>query len=88
VALDNLLTMNSTVGLADLPTKERRSVTLGYPDDVDLAYDGISLLEPFGRALLGRYVRDVIQCPAKKCQDHFRIDEIVYQPEHVGAFHL
>lgn len=87
-APDNLVTMNSTVRLADLLTKERRTVTLVYPDDVDLASDGVSILEPLGTALLGCEVGDVIQCPAEKCQRRFRIAEVVYQPEHAGAFHL
>ena len=87
-APDNLVTMNTTVRLADLLSKKRRTVTLVYPDDVDLASDGISILDPLGTALLGRKVGDVIQCPAEKCQRRFRVDEVVYQPEHAGAFHL
>jgi regulator of nucleoside diphosphate kinase len=84
----NLLTMNSMVRLSMLPSEKRRTVTLVYPDDVDLAPDGISVLEPLGTALLGRKVGDVIQCPDEKCQRRFLIVEVVYQPEHAGAFHL
>ena len=87
-APDNLVTMNTTVRLADLLSKKRRTVTLVYPDDVDLASDGISILDPLGTALLGCKVGDVIQCPGEKCQQRFRIDEVLYQPEHAGAFHL
>ena len=87
-APENLVTMNSVVRLSILPSEKRRTITLVYPDDVDLASDGISVLEPFGTALLGRKVGDVIQCSAEKCQSRFRIADVVYQPEHAGAFHL
>ena len=85
---ENLVTMNTKVKLAALPTEKRRTVTLVYPDDLDLASDGVSILEPLGTALLGAKVGDVIQCPAEQCQRRFRVVEIVYQPEHAGAFHL
>ena len=68
-------------------TEKRRTVTLVYPDDIDLASDGVSILEPLGTALLGARVGDVIQCPAEKV-GRLRIVEILYQPEHLGAFHL
>jgi regulator of nucleoside diphosphate kinase len=87
-APNNLVTMNSTVRLSDLLSKKRRTVTLVYPDDVDLASNSISILDPLGTALLGCKEGDVIQCPAEQCQRRFRIDEVVYQPEHAGAFHL
>lgn len=87
-APEDLVTMNTTVRLAELPSEKRRTVTLVYPDDVDLVSEGVSILEPLGTALLGCKVGDVIQCPAEKCRCRFRIVEVVYQPEHAGAFHL
>lgn len=87
-APNNLVTMNTTVTLTELISRKRRTATLVYPDEIDLACDGLSVLEPLGTALLGCKVGDVIQCPAEKCQQRFRIDEVVYQPEHAGAFHL
>ena len=84
----SLVTMNTTVRLADLRSRKARTVTLVYPGDVDLASDGISILEPLGTALLGCKVGDVVQYPVEKCQRRFRIEEVVYQPEHAGAFHL
>jgi regulator of nucleoside diphosphate kinase len=87
-APDNLVTMNSTLKLTELTSKKQQTVTLVYPDEIDLACDGLSILEPLGTALLGCKAGDVIQCPAKGCRQRFRIDEVVYQPEHAGAFHL
>lgn len=87
-APDNLVTMNSRLRLTELASKKQRTVTLVYPDEADLAFDGLSILEPLGTALLGRKPGHVVQCPAKACQQQFRIDEVVYQPEHAGAYHL
>jgi regulator of nucleoside diphosphate kinase len=88
VAPEGLVTMNSTVRLSDPSSGEWRTVTLVYPDDVDLTTDGVSVLEPLGTALLGCNVGDVIQCPAVECRRRLRIDEVIYQPERAGAFHL
>ena len=88
VAPDCLVTMNTTVRLTDLLSKKARTFTLVYPDDVDLASDGISILELLSTALLSYKVDDVIQCPVEVCQHRYRIEEVVYQPEHSGAFHL
>lgn len=88
VILDNVVTMNSKVGLTDLNLTKTRTVTLVYPDDVDLAVDSTSILEPLGTALLGCALGDVIECPTGKCPQRFRIDAVVYQPERVGAFYL
>lgn len=85
---EDLVTMNSTVVLSVLPSEKRRTVTLVYPEDVDLPSDGVSVLEPLGTALLGRKVGDVIQCPVATDQRRLRISKLVYQPEQAGAFHL
>lgn len=84
----NVVTMNSKVRLVDLPTKTGRMVTLAYPDDVDLTADGVSVLEPLGIALLGSKVGDLVQCETAQGACHFRVVEIVFQPEQAGAFHL
>jgi regulator of nucleoside diphosphate kinase len=85
---EDLVTMNTKVKLAAIPTEKRRTVTLVYPDEVDLASDGVSILDPLGTALLGSKVGDVIRCDGEKLGRCFRVDEIIYQPEHAGAFHL
>ncbi len=82
---ETLVTMNSALRLVDLRSARPRTVTLVYPDDVDLFSDGISILDPLGTVLLGCQAGDVIQCPAGHCQRRFRVDEVVYQPERVGA---
>jgi regulator of nucleoside diphosphate kinase len=85
---EDVVTMNTKVKLAALPTEKPWTVTLVYPDDLDLAADGVSILEPLGTALLGCKVGDVVQCSAAKGAGRFCIVEIIYQPEHAGSFHL
>ncbi len=80
--------MNTTVVLADLATNQRRTVTLVYPDDIDLVCDGVSVFEPLGVALLGCTAGDVIQCPAEHCHRRFRVAEVIRQPEQTGAWYL
>lgn len=83
---EGLVTMNTQVRLVALTDGRKRTVTLVYPDDLELASDGVSVLDPLGMALLGSEVGDVIQWTAEKCR--FEIAEVIYQPEHVGAYHL
>lgn len=83
-----LVTMNTNVTLVDLATRELRTATLVYPDDVDLVSDGVSVFEPLGVALLGCKVGDVIQCPIEQCRRRFRVAEIAHQPEQAGVWYL
>lgn len=82
-----LVTMNTTVTLTELATKQLRTVTLVYPDDMDLVSDSISVFDPLGVALIGCRAGDVIQCPAEQCQRRFCVSEIDHQPEQAGAWH-
>ena len=85
---ETLVTMNSALRLVDLHSARPRTVTLVYPDDVDLFSDGISILDPLGTALLGCRGGDVIQCLAAQCQRRFRVAEVINQPERVRASNL
>lgn len=87
-APEGLVTMNSTVLLAEKSGGKQWTATLVYPDDVDLVADGISVLDPRGMALLGRRVGELIQWSTDGFQRNVRIDDVVYQPELAGASHL
>ena len=88
LAPEDLVTMNSTVLLAEKSDGKQWTVTLVYPDDIDLVADGISVLDPRGMALLGRRVGELIQWSADGLRRKVRIDDVVYQPELAGASHL
>ena len=57
----DVITMNSTVHLIDLDTKEEMICTLVYPDDADIDQNKISVLAPVGAAILGRGVGDTFE---------------------------
>jgi len=52
--------MGSTVTYVEEPAGVRRTVTLAYPADADLAAKRISVLSPIGRSLLGRKRGDIV----------------------------
>src|SRR5688572_19788385 len=57
----DVITMNSTVALTDLDTREQETYTLVYPDDADMTQDKVSILAPIGTAMLGYRVDDVFE---------------------------
>lgn len=85
VAPASVVTMHSEVHLSENSRGKQWTVTLVYPDELEMAANGISVLGLRGTALLGRRVGDLIQWDV----DHWsrrkvRIDA-VHQPELVGA---
>ena len=79
-----LVTMNSTVELADVRSGERRRVTLAYPEDCELIPDSVSVFDSLGTQLLGSEIGEVLDDGKR----HFRVEEILYQPETAGDRHL
>lgn len=66
--------MNSRARLFCLDSNDTRSITLAFPEDVDLYTDGVSVLEPLGSALLGRAVGDMVECREDQQRSRFRIE--------------
>ena len=83
-----LVTMNSTVVVADAKSGERRTCTLVYPEDRDLIPHSVGVLQQLGQCLLGRCVGDTVQIKEGPGAKRFRIETILYQPETAGASHL
>ena len=84
----DVITMNSTVRLIELKSKSEMIITIVYPKDVDLAARKISVLAPVGTAVLGCRVGDKIDWPVPQGTASYRVEEIIYQPEAAGDFHL
>jgi len=84
----DLVTMNSKVRLTDLDSSEELVYTLVYPHDADYKEGRISILAPIGTALLGFQVGDVVEWRMPAGTRRLRIDEVMYQPEAAGHFHL
>jgi regulator of nucleoside diphosphate kinase len=84
----DVVTMNSTVTLRDLDTSEIETYTLVYPDRADIANDQLSILAPIGTAILGYRVGDELRWRVPEGWRRLKVEQVVYQPERVGDFHL
>lgn len=85
---DDVVTMNSTVVLRDVDTDETETYTLVYPNHADIARNRLSVLAPVGTAILGYQVGDVIRWRVPSGVRRLRVEDVIFQPERVGAFHL
>jgi regulator of nucleoside diphosphate kinase len=83
----NVVTMNSTVELRDLDTKEKETYTLVFPDSADIANQRLSVLAPVGTAILGERVGNVVRWRVPQGWRRLKVEHVVYQPEREGAFH-
>lgn len=83
---EDVVTMNSRVVFENEKTRERREITLVYPENADIDAGRISVLVPVGTALLGLRVGQTIdwELPGGARQ-RYRIVEVPYQPEAAGA---
>lgn len=77
----DVVTMNSTVRIRDVHSKEIDTYTLVYPQDADIAEGKLSILAPIGTAILGYRVGDLVRWQVPSGQVRFRIEELVFQPE-------
>ncbi len=82
---NDIVTMNSQVHLHDDRENSDMTLSLVFPadalDDADFDRMKVSVLTPIGLSLLGRRVGDTVGGRVK-------IDQLMYQPEAAGNFHL
>jgi regulator of nucleoside diphosphate kinase len=83
-----VVTMNSTIALVDLDTKEEETYTLVFPEDADISKGKISILAPIGTAMLGYEIGDVFEWDVPAGKRRLRVERIIYQPEASGNFDL
>ena len=81
----DVVTMNSTVCLRDVGSKNVETYTLVYPQDANIAEDKLSVLAPIGTAILGFRVGDLVRWNVPSGVASFRIQELVFQPERDGV---
>ncbi len=86
--LQNVITMNSMVRLKDLDSGEEMTYTLVFPDIADINKNKISILAPIGTALIGYKVEDIIEWKVPSGLRKLKVEEILYQPEAAGDYHL
>ncbi|AMM52798.1 GreA/GreB family elongation factor [Rufibacter sp. DG15C] len=84
----DVVTMHSQVRLREKKSGVVMDLSLVYPKEADVATRKISVLAPVGSAILGRKVGEEIECPAPGGTLLYEIEEVMYQPEAAGDFHL
>ena len=84
----DIVTMNSQVQLTNLDTLETLTWTLVFPWNANIDQGKISILAPVGTALIGGKAQDVVEFEVPSGHTRLRIDEVLYQPEAAGDFHL
>lgn len=82
----DVITMNSTVLLQDVDTKEDETYTLVFPEDANLEQAKLSVLAPIGTAMLGYKVGDVFEWNVPAGTRRLQVIKIIYQPEASGDF--
>ena len=83
-----VVTMNSTVVLLDLDTGEEETYTLVFPENADLSSGKISILAPVGTGMLGYEVGDTFEWDVPAGVRRLKVEQILYQPEAAGDYHL
>ena len=85
---NNIITMNSKIRLRNIDTQEEMIYQLVFPDNADVNQSKISILAPIGTALLGYKVGDIIEWKVPAGLTKLKVEEILYQPEAAGDYHL
>ena len=81
----DVVTMNSRVIFENETTRERREITLVYPEKADIDTSRISVLVPIGTALLGLRVGQSIDWELPDgVRQRYRFVEVPFQPEAAG----
>ena len=85
---NDVITMNSTVSLEDLDTKEEEIYTLVFPENADLRQGKLSVLAPIGTAMLGYEAGDIFEWDVPAGKRKLRVKRILFQPEASGDYDL
>jgi len=71
-----------------LDTGEEMIFTLVFPGNASIERDRISVVAPIGTAMLGHRVGDEFEWEVPAGSVRLRVEEVLYQPEAAGDFHL
>jgi len=84
----DVVTMNSQVRIEDVDTGMENVYTLVFPSEASIQERKISILAPIGTALLGSRAGGTVDWPVPAGMRSVRIQEVLYQPEAAGDYHL
>jgi len=87
-APSNVVTMNSQVRLRDLDTNGETVFALAFPGDADIGAGRLSVFSPIGTAILGCSAGETIETRVPAGRRRGKIEEMLYQPEAAGDYHL
>ena len=84
----DVVTMNSQLKVRDLASGEKMTFRLVFPSDADFEKGKVSILAPIGTALIGYRAGDTVQWHVPSGVRRLKIEEVLYQPEAAGDYHL
>ena len=84
----DVITMRSRVRLRDLVSGQEMVYSLVFPNEADLRQGKISILAPIGTAMLGSQAGEIIEWDVPAGLKRFKVEEVLYQPEGAGDYHL
>jgi regulator of nucleoside diphosphate kinase len=84
----DVITMRSTVRLKDMDTSDEMTYQLTFPAEANYDQGKISVLAPIGTAMLGYRRGAVIEWEVPAGVRRLKVEEILYQPEAKGEYHL
>ncbi len=84
----DVITMHSRVKIHNMDMNQTMVVQLVYPEEANMKEQKISIFAPIGTALLGFRKGDTIEWEVPKGKTMIKIEDIIYQPEAAGDFHL
>ena len=86
--LGDVVTMNSQARVKDLDSNEEMVFTLVFPAEADYERGRLSVLAPIGTALLGYRAGDTVEWEVPGGVRRLKIEQVLYQPEAAGNYHL
>jgi len=84
----DVVTMNAQLRLRDLDSGKEMVFTLVFPSDADAEQNRISVLAPLGTAVLGFRRGDAFEWRMPGRVRRLKVEEVLYQPEAAGDYHL
>jgi regulator of nucleoside diphosphate kinase len=84
----DVVTMNSKARVKDLDSNQEMVFTLVFPAEADYERGKLSVLAPIGTALLGYRAGDAVEWEVPGGVRRLKIEQVLYQPEAAGDYHL
>jgi regulator of nucleoside diphosphate kinase len=84
----DVVTMNSRARIRDLKSNEEMVFTLVFPAEADYERGRLSVLAPIGMALLGYRAGETVEWKVPAGVRRLKIEQVLYQPEAAGDYHL